>query len=162
MLTHSYILENFNYDPLTGIVTRNKRMGAGPAGGVVGSYHNMGYLRVMLFRKSYLLHRVIWFYVHGKWPEQGLDHINGIKTDNRLCNLREADQAQNMANRGPQTNNKSGYKGVWWDNTNKRWKSYIHVRKRRICLGTFKNLEDAVEAYKIAAVQYHGEFARAA
>jgi len=162
MITHQFLLENFHYDATTGVMIRLKAMGAGKAGGTVGSSHNMGYLRVMLFRKSYLLHRFIWFYMYGKWPDRGIDHINGIKTDNRLCNLREASQSQNMANRGPQQNNRSGYKGVYWCSTNQKWVARVQVRRKVHSLGYFRNLEDAVEAYRVGAAQLLGEYARAA
>lgn len=162
MLTHRFLLDNFHYDPETGIWTRLNTLSSRAKRGIIGSPQNMGYLKVTIFGKSYLLHRLAWFYIYGLWPLLGIDHINGIKTDNRLCNLREASQAQNMANRGAQVNSKSRHKGVWWDSTNKKWKSQITVNRQCLNVGTFDTLEEAIDAQRLAAIKHHGIYAKAA
>ncbi len=86
------------------------------------------------------------------------DHINGNGLDNRRCNLRPATASQNRCNRGKQSNNTSGYKGVCWDR--KKWRAYIGVNGKRIHLGLFDNIKDAARAYNEAALKYHKEFAR--
>lgn len=91
----------------------------------------------------------------GEFP----DHINGNGLDNRRENLRLATRSQNSINRGKQSNNKSGYKGVSWNKRDKRWTAQITINKHIINLGGFDTPEQAYEAYKEAAKQYHGTFA---
>ena len=87
-----------------------------------------------------------------------IDHINGVKTDNRLCNLREATISQNNMNRGLQSNNSSGSTGV--DKIkNGRWRARINVNKKEIHLGYFIEKSDALKAFGDAQKKYHGEFA---
>jgi len=91
-----------------------------------------------------------------------VDHINGDKLDNRKCNLRICTQAQNCCNSKKQKNNTSGYKGVCWHTTRKKWFSSIKYNKKNISLGYFNTPEEAYAAYCKAAKELHGEFARLA
>lgn len=86
------------------------------------------------------------------------DHINGDKLDNRRSNLRICTHAQNGANRGPQKNGSSGYKGVSYHC--KKWRVQICINGKTKRLGGFNSLLDAAKAYDKAARKYHGEFAR--
>lgn len=88
-----------------------------------------------------------------------IDHISGKRNDNRKCNLRDADYSTNMMNSGNSTRNTSGTRGVHYDQSSKRWISRIQVRNKRIILGAFESLEDAVQARKTAEEKYYGEFA---
>lgn len=85
------------------------------------------------------------------------DHINEDKLDNRRANLRTCTQSQNMANRGKQLNNKSGYKGVYWHAG--RWQAQIRVMGKTIPLGRSRDIEEAAQLYRQAAIKYFGEFA---
>ncbi len=107
-------------------------------------------------RRSMYLHRQI------MRPGQRMqvDHINGNPLDNRRCNLRVCDQTQNHCNRGPQSNNVSGYKGVFWNTQKGKWHARIQTYGTPKNLGFFSRVEDAAAAYKAAAVLLHGEFAR--
>jgi hypothetical protein len=89
-----------------------------------------------------------------------VDHINGNGLDNRRSNIRLATRSQNNYNKGLQLNNTSGYKGVYWVPKKKRWRVVIHVNKKRINIGTFKEKVEAAKAYNKAALMYHGEFAK--
>lgn len=90
-----------------------------------------------------------------------IDHINGNPLDNQRANLRYATHAQNMRNRKLNKNNTSGYKGVLAPRgKDKTWRAEIKCNNIRYRLGSFKNKEDAARAYNIAAIRYHGEFAR--
>lgn len=91
--------------------------------------------------------------------EEVVDHINHDKLDNRRENLRIVTHSQNIHNRPPSVNNKSGYKGVHWIKKEKVWASRISVNGKRIFLGYFENLEDAARAYDKAAKKHVGEFA---
>jgi hypothetical protein len=89
-----------------------------------------------------------------------LDHKNTIKHDNSWSNLRKANDVQNQANRGAPTNNTSGFKGVHWHKPQKEWHARITDKGRRIHLGSFDDPIKAHEAYKKAAIDLWGEFAR--
>src|SRR5690606_11695761 len=100
---------------------------------------------------------LVWMYIHGKWPEDMLDHINGIKTDNRIDNLREANFSINNQNRrtAPSSNKSSGLLGVYWHKRDKKWSSSLKVNKKRMHLGNFDNKYDAYRAYLEAKRKYH-------
>jgi hypothetical protein len=88
-----------------------------------------------------------------------IDHADQCPLNNRRSNLRYATQSQNGANRGPQKNNKSGYKGVHWDNDRQKWNAHIKVNQKVIQLGRFINIIDAADAYDKASIKYFGLFA---
>lgn len=89
-----------------------------------------------------------------------VDHINGNGLDCTRANMRVCTQSENKRNRKINSNNQSGYKGVWWHNSSRKWQSGIRVGGKRVHLGYFANIEDAARAYDIAALKYHGEFAK--
>lgn len=121
-----------------------------------------GYLRGGIMGRGYMAHRVIWAMAYGRWPTHEIDHINGVKTDNRLCNLREATPFQNQCNKGPQRNNKSGLKGVSRGPRSSAWKAFIKINRKSIYLGSFRTPEAAHQAYTEAAKRLHGDFSRSA
>lgn len=88
-----------------------------------------------------------------------IDHINGVKTDNRLSNLRLASRSQNMANTGLRSTNKSGVKGVCWDKQSGRWDARIWKDGVAHRIGYFDDLDQAKVAYDAAASRLFGEFA---
>lgn len=98
--------------------------------------------------------------LHGHWPDNEIDHINGDKTDNRACNLRLATHAQNMRNRPMKPGNKSGAKGVSWHKTNRKWVAQIQVNRRKKTIGYYITIEDAAAAYARESEAMHGEFGR--
>jgi len=106
--------------------------------------------------KGVSLHRLIMDCPKDKF----IDHINMDKLDNRKSNLRFATNAENHANRGLNKNNSSGYKGVIFDESRRKWRAFIHVGGRSIFLGRFKKKDDAATAYNKAAENYFGNFAR--
>lgn len=118
-----------------------------------------GYRRVKFDNKLYLAHRLAWFLHHGEWPTRTLDHINEIKADNRLANLRLATRNQNGYNKGKPKTNTSGYKGVHWHKRDKHWRAQIAFDGKHVNLGGFATAEEAYVAYCTAAAKYHGEFA---
>ena len=113
-----------------------------------------GYLGICIGPKRWQAHRIAWALYHGEWPKDQIDHINGIKTDNRICNLREATNSQNGKNLGLSKANTSGYKGISFEKYTGRWKASIRVDGKSISIGRFVNIEDAIAARK-AAEQYH-------
>ncbi len=89
-----------------------------------------------------------------------VDHKDGNGLNNQQYNLRLATNAQNGRNRGKQHNNTSGYKGVYWNKQDRKWRANIRCDGRIIHLGYFVNSEDAARAYNDAAIKYFGEFAK--
>lgn len=152
-----------NYDPYTGMFTWAKRVGRGLKGMPAGTLANTGYIHIMVSRCGYQAHRLAWLHTTGRWPPEDIDHINGIKTDNRLSNLRECSRGQNQCNMGRKSNNTSGFKGVNRrsdrSNSARPWISCIRVKGRRIHLGRFATAQEAHAVYAAAAIKYFGEFA---
>lgn len=99
-------------------------------------------------------HRVAWAIVHGDWPSQHIDHINGERSDNRIGNLRDVPNIENHRNEGRSKNNKSGVNGVCWDKQTGKWRAQIKVNYQRICLGRHSRLADAIKARRDADARY--------
>lgn len=130
------------------------------AGARAGSFQSNGY-RVVRIEGSLLLeHRLALFYVNGAWPDE-VDHIDGDPSNNRMSNLRVCNRTQNNANKGPQRNGSSGFKGVSLFKRTGRWKAEIGCNGKRYHLGYFDTPEQAHAAYVAAAQKHFGEFARA-
>lgn len=89
-----------------------------------------------------------------------VDHINGNGLDNKLKNLRICTNQENQQNRYNQSNNKSGYKGVGWHKTTKKWRARISINNQLIHLGLFQNKIEAAKAYDIMASKHFGNFAK--
>src|SRR5687768_770720 len=113
MLTAEKLRELMDYNPDTGVFLYRKRRGRRSAGLEAGSIVK-GY-RLISLGKQYSAHRLAWLYVYGEWPAGDLDHINCVRDDNRIANLREATDSQNNANRTLAPKNSSGFKGVCWN-----------------------------------------------
>lgn len=92
-------------------------------------------------------HRVAWAIYHGQWPDDAIDHINGDRADNRISNLRDVTQAENMRNQTRPITNTSGHIGVSFDRQSGKWAAYICPGKsRKKFLGKFSRKEDAIQA----------------
>lgn len=118
-----------------------------------------GYRHIMMKGKWYAEHRLIWEYFHGVPPTNFIDHIDGNKSNNVISNLREATSAENLANRGKQKNNTSGYKNICWDIGKNNYKVSISSNGKRIQRST-KDLEEARRWADELRNQLHGEFAK--
>lgn len=121
---------------------------------------NGGYKHGKLFGVLFLAHRVIWAMQSGCWPKEQIDHIDTDGENNRWSNLREANANQNMHNQASRRTNSSGYKGVHWDERDKKYRAQIMVGREKKFLGYHESADAAHAAYSEAAKKYHGEFAR--
>jgi hypothetical protein len=116
------------------------------------------YRQVYIDNKKYMEHRIIFLMHYGYFPPM-IDHINQIKDDNRIENLRAADKHTNQYN-SPAKSWGCGLKGVTFDKSRNKWIANIRTKDNRKFLGRFKTPEEAHEVYKKAALDLHGEFAR--
>jgi len=114
-----------------------------------------GYYTVKVNGTSYSVHRLIWLYVYGSFPNKYIDHKNKIRNDNRLCNLRDVNTTDNAQNISLPSHNKSGHIGVSWFKNHNCWTVYVKVNKKNKWLGYYKNLDDAVAARKAGEKQYY-------
>ena len=169
MTLEEFFRSKLNYDPETGDLVWNENAYKRVKGKKAGTPNEEGYIVVgtkvegRLIKRS--AHHIAWLLHHGEWPPKGMmiDHINGNKSDNRICNLRLATRAQNLANARKKSSSSSPYKGVEYSRLpglKKKWLARISVDSRRISLGLYATPEEAREAYKAAAIKYFGEFAR--
>lgn len=156
-ITQALLQQLFNYDPETGVFTRRVRIANAVAGTVAGFRRHDGYINFQIFGKKCQAHRLAWLYVHGVWPAEELDHINGDPSDNRIANLRLATPGDNKLNRPVSKTNTSGFKGVTLHNG--KWLARIRHKGKRFELGRFDAPEMAARAYDAKALEIHGEFA---
>jgi len=157
MITQTLLLSLLDYDPETGIVVRKARplsdfstpqshgRWKNQVGKPIISLDTHGYLGIAIYGKRYLLHRLIWVMVTGKWPIHDIDHRNRVKTDNSLINLR--DTKYNTRNVGTTKANTSGTTGVYW--IYNKWEAKIGGKS----LGAFYDKQDAIKARKLAEQQ---------
>lgn len=149
------VLEFFSYDPETGDITRIKSYGRAVAGQVFANATN----NISVFGVPIRPGRLAWAIHNGAWPPPGywVDHKDGVKANNKIKNLRLATPTQNQQNKA----GTAGYpKGVTWrDRKTKPWQAKIRVNGERLHLGSFETMEEAAQAYRQAALKYHGEFA---
>lgn len=134
-----------HYDPLTGVFTRIRSAHPHRVGAVVGSV-SRGYILIGLLGKLYKAHRLAWLYVYGTWPKDQIDHINRNRSDNRIANLRDVTNQQNMCNVGVKADNTSGHSGISWDRRRSRFRVRITRNYKAAHLGYFKSFDEAVAA----------------
>jgi hypothetical protein len=149
-----------SYDPASGHLTWLKRSGHIKPGTVAGTPHSLGYIILKLRTRRYYAHRLAWAIHFGEWPPEQIDHINGNGRDNRIVNLRLANNSQNNTNHlGPRRNNTSGMTGVYWRKPEHKWVAQIVVDGRHITLGRFDTRLRAVMARLEAEAKYQGDYA---
>ena len=161
-LTVQFLRSILSYDPDTGVFTwiaarkGRKDISGQPAGCITPR----GYKAVCVRGWVVSQHRLAWFYVHGEWPNGMIDHINGVKTDNRIANLRVVDpQANNQNVVAANARSKSGLRGVSQSpNRHGRWEARISAEKRTVFLGVFDTPQLAHAAYLEAKRKMHAGF----
>ena len=155
MITQEELKQRLLYDAETGIFVWIKPQKGIRVGDLAGNLSTTGYARIGLDGISYQAHRLVYLYIYGYLPDDDIDHINGIRNDNRLCNLRLATRGQNNQNRKfANKNNKTGHKGIWRHQSGK-YRVSIGVNNKNIHLGYHNTLEEAIEARKAGELLYH-------
>ena len=140
-----------DYDPESGDFRwrRPERMGQ-----VAGKIRRSGYRVIKLNGREVLAHRLAFLLMLGRWPEGPVDHIDGVRDNNRWANLRECTALENQRNRRMPKSNTSGVHGVTKHRGGK-WQASIKVLGRNVHLGLFENIEDAARARREAMHRYN-------
>ena len=165
MLTGSQIEPLLTYDPLSGEFHWKRSRGGRKAGSRAGhlqTFKESGkkYWVIRIHNQLILASRLAWAFMKGEWAKE-VDHKDGDSTNDIFSNLRSATHSQNMSNTHRRRDNKSGYKGVSWDEINKKWVVRIRVPNGRYeNLGRFSNAAEGHQAYCARATELYGEFAR--
>lgn len=154
-LTAEKLRSILHYDQETGIFTwKISNSSRVKVGDVAGCQRGDGYLCITVCSRKHQAHRLAWLYVYGSWPKDQLDHVNRIRSDNRIYNLREVTNKQNQQNKSKSSHNTSGHTGVVWHKRDSKWRAHIRHSQKQIYLGHFTNIEDAVSARKAAEKLY--------
>jgi hypothetical protein len=127
MITAEYVRDRLQYDPETGVFLWKARPGnkwwnTNFSGKAAGSMNSYGYRRIMIDKKEYMAARLAWLIVYGEWPKNEIDHINRVKSDDRLVNLRDVTSKENCNNK---SNNNGLPEGVHWHTGNAKYKAHI-------------------------------------
>ena len=160
MINQEELKEVLKYSPEEGIFIWLNSKGSCRKGAMAGSVHKTGYHRVVINRKSYLLHRLAWMYTYGEFPKNFIDHIDGNKSNNRLSNLRVCSQSENMQNSKLRLDNTSGFKGVSQISQTGKWQVNASLQGKITFLGQYVDKEEAINTYKAFCLEHHGEFYR--
>ncbi len=142
-ITYQQLKETLFYNKETGIFTwKIKRKGIKKS--IAGYKDSQGYIIITIKKKRYKASRLAWLYVYGYFPENPIDHINQIRSDNRIKNLRVVSFQCNMRNRKVGKNNKTGISGICCETKGKGWRVFIYVNKKCKNLGTYEDFDEAV------------------
>ena len=155
MITQNRLKEVYSYNQNTGKFKRIKKVrGRGTVGEIMSDKNNSGYIRLPIDGGRYMAHKMVWLYIYGHIPKE-IDHKNGNRNDNRLCNLRVVDRKENAKNACVRSDNQSGIAGVSYDKSRRKWVAYITVNGKMKQLGRFKNKYKAI-AKRLAYATFNG------
>jgi len=147
--------EKYTYDK--GVLILKHSKGSGKKDTSAGTFNHKGYIRCGFYGQRILAHRLIFFYFNGYIPEQ-VDHINGNKKDNRIENLRAANNSLNQLNKTIDKRSKTGVKNVHI--SGKKYAVSIRVNKTTHYFGTYDTIEQAKQIADIKRAELHGDFTR--
>lgn len=158
MITQAVLKERLRYDPDTGIFVRVNSVRPCATsrwiGRKAGTITTNGYVMIRIGPETIQAHRLVWLYMTGSFPQKDIDHVNGIRTDNRWINLRNVTRQVNLQNqRKASKNNLCGFLGV--SPKRKKFTARIMVDRKVIRLGVFDTPELAYEAYVVAKRRLH-------
>ena len=160
MITQEYLKEILIYNKEAGIFTWKVNHTRKSRIGDIAGTLNKNYIEIQINKKKYRAHRLAWLYEYGSFPKHNIDHIDGNPSNNKISNLREANQSQNGMNKKLHKNNNSGIKGVGWHKASKKWRARITINRIQHNLGLFDDKELAELVVMEARNKYHGKFAR--
>lgn len=116
-------------------------------GARAGWSHPVGIYRyVKINGVCFLEHRVVWAMHNNAWPKYEIDHINRVRNDNRIENLRCVTHVQNQANLPLRKDNKYGHTGIRWRSDRNKWQAYVHSLGKFVSIGHFQDKKMAIEA----------------
>lgn len=157
-MTQEMLKDYCNYNSDTGIFTAKHSANGNflKAGRELGTLVN-GYKAMHIKGVMFKLHQLVWLYVYGEIPQKPLqlDHIDKVKTNNAISNLRVVTASQNQRNTGLNSANTSGYKGVTFQKNRNKWRAFIMLDGINKHLGMFKDKSEAVLARKEAEIYYN-------
>ena len=164
-LTQEYVKSRFDYcdgclywKPRLIITSNDKGWNTRYSGKKAGCVNPNGYLLLSLTvngkKRRFWAHRVIWLLIYGHLPKDEIDHINGVRSDNRLENLRDVTRDENRKNHKIRKDNLSGVMGVSWFKARQKWRSYIHVNRKQVHLGFYLDMAEACHVRKAAELKY--------
>lgn len=157
-ITQAELKKLLDYDPETGVLVWIKaRKRGGKDGDRAGYVHHRGYRYLEVNGKHWSEHRLIWLWVYGEVPNCSIDHINGKFDDNRLCNLRLAENNgfDQLQNRALNRNSTTGHIGVTFNKKSQKYMARIQAKGKSAFLGLFATVEEAAKAYKEAKKVLH-------
>lgn len=156
-LTPERLRELLHYNPETGVFTWLVSLrGHVKTGDKAGYRAAIGYIKIKIGGTLFYGHRLAWLYEHGVWPRHGLDHRDGDKSNNKLSNLREATQAENLQNVSISKRNTSGFLGVYFrKDTKKHWVAQMAINGKVTGLGFYSTAAEASAAYLQAKARFH-------
>ena len=160
MNTIEELQQTFAYDPNTGIIKWNRKTTRKTKKGKIAGSRSNGYINIQFNKTCYYAHRLAFLLHTGQWPSKQIDHINGVKDDNRWMNLRLATMRENHMNIKKQSNNTSGHKNVHFCKTRNKWIAKVKISKTKHKQSCFESLEAAVQKAKELRTTYYKEFAR--
>ena len=144
-ITYSKIKQLFDYGKDGFLIRKtNKKK--------VGTKSTNGYMQMAINNKSFYIHRLVWMWHNGYFPENIIDHINRNVADNRIENLREVSFSCNLRNSKNRKDNTSGVKGIYWNKRGKRWMFRININGKEKYLGLYIDFDEAV-LVRLAAEQ---------
>lgn len=157
MITQEELKRVMHYDEKNGLFTWIGSKSNRAKNGSIAGTLSKGYIRIQIGETVHSAHRLAWLYMYGNLPENHIDHINHIRSDNRIDNIRLVSRGENNRNLSISKRNNSGVIGVSWDAKRNKWRSQICINGKNTGLGRFNNFDDAVSSRKEAEVlhNYH-------
>ncbi len=159
ILTHARLRELLHYQPETGVFTNLHKRGRLGAGMRAGSMDREGYRVINVDKRRYRAGRLAWFWVHGEWPQQQIDHIDGNHDNDAIANLRDAEPRINAQNKHGATRiSKTGKLGVYRNGSG--FMAQASIGGRAVYLGTYRSAEEAERVAKQARRAHYPGFTK--